>query len=109
MASGSIVFELEDSSSNDKGIWAIWWGSESGTPWERPGEVWRIGPALPTDFKAGKTTSYGSITGATTSDRRDDAQDIWDAYKTATSYSPGPTDTALEYEGDVREIPGFEI
>jgi hypothetical protein len=109
MAAGSIVFALEDSSSNDKGIWAIWWGAESGTPWEREAETWRIGPFLPTSFKIGKTTSYGTITGATTSARRDDAQDIWDDYKTDTGYSPGANDKALEYIGDLKEIPGFDI
>lgn len=109
MASGSVVFELEDTSSNKKGIWASWWDSESGTPWTRDLEVWRIGPFLPTSFKLHRTTAYGSVSGATISDRRDAAQDVWDDYKTETGYTPGANDVALEYDGELKEIPGFDI
>jgi hypothetical protein len=109
MASGTQVFELEDTSSNDKGIWAIWWSDTTGTPWTRDLEVWRVGPFLPTSFKLHRTTAYGSITGGTTSARRDDAQDIWDEYQSETGYSPGTNDKALEYVGDIKPIPDFDI
>lgn len=109
MASGSEVFELEDTSSNDKGIWAIWWDSESGTPWTRDLEIWRVGPFLPTSFKLTRTSAYGSVSGANISARRDAAEDVWDDYKTAKSYTPGANDKALEYDGELGEIPGFEI
>lgn len=109
MASGSVVFELKDTSDNDKGLFAIWWSDKSGDPWEREVEVWRPGATLGSVFKAYSTTDYGTVSGATTSARRSSAQDVWDEYKSETGYEPGGSDHALEYIGDLKEIAGFDV
>jgi len=109
MASGSVVFDITDTSSNDKGMYAIWWSDKSGTPWEREVEVWHVGALLGSTFKIDATTDHGTVSGATTAARRSSAQDVWDEYKSDTGYDPGGSDHALEYIGDLKEIPGFDV
>jgi hypothetical protein len=104
------VWELKDSSDNELGIVAIWWGSSSGDPWSRPINEFRcFAVPLPTDTKIAATTAYGTLSGATVAARRSSFQDLWDEFKSETGFSPGEDVVAEEWIGIQKDAPDFDV
>jgi hypothetical protein len=110
IAADAGVWVLKDSSDNELGLIAIWWGTKSGTPWSRPINEFRaFEQPIPDNTKVQLTTEYGTLSGATVGARRSSFQDIWDEFKSESGFEPGEDVVALEWIGTQKEAPGFDV